>query len=171
MSLTDQFPAAPSVTLSSPSPYPLRRSSRSTRGTIQSTKYVDELFLATMSPECNPASTYSTLTYVAELETDFDNGEVTCTDPRVYTANFKTYDDENPSYSMAMSGKDMDQWKTAILGEVRGLIKKNTWNNLPIISVLHGKKILLGTWEFKLKRFPDGSPSTFKAKYCVQGEN
>lgn len=27
-----------------------------------------------------------------------------------------------------------------------------------------------GTWAFKLKRLPDGSPSKFKARYCVRGD-
>jgi hypothetical protein len=29
---------------------------------------------------------------------------------------------------------------------------------------------LKGTWAFKLKRFPDGTPHKFKARYCVRGD-
>ena len=32
------------------------------------------------------------------------------------------------------------------------------------------RPILKGTWAFKLKRLPDGSPSKFKARYCVRGD-
>ena len=39
-----------------------------------------------------------------------------------------------------MSGKNADQWKTAMLGEVRALMKQKIWTNLPRASVPYGKK-------------------------------
>ena len=32
------------------------------------------------------------------------------------------------------------------------------------------RPVLKGTWAFKLKRFPDGTPHKFKARYCVRGD-
>ena len=59
--------------------------------------------------------------------------------------------------------------------EVKELLRQNTWKSIPRSQVPSGvngqrRKILKGTWVFKLKRLPDGSPSKFKARYCVRGD-
>ena len=98
-----------------------------------------------------------------------------CMDSRAYTAKFKTYDDDNPSFAMAMSSSNADKQKDVIITEIRQLLKQSTWGSIPRPSVLTdnmGRKraILPGTWAFKLKRLPDGTPYKYKARYCVRGD-
>ena len=59
--------------------------------------------------------------------------------------------------------------------EIRQLILQNTWNyversKVPKSSDGKRRTILKGTWAFKLKRLPDGSPLKYKARYCVRGD-
>ena len=38
------------------------------------------------------------------------------------------------------------------------------------LEVPKNHPILKGTWAFKLKRRPDGTPFKLKARYCVRGD-
>ena len=110
------------------------------------------------------------MSYLAELETDLDSGEICCIDPRAYAAKFKTYNADNPSYQMAMSGEMAHEWQKAMIAEIKGILKQKTWVPINRTSMPKGKVILPGIWAFKLKRLPDGSPLKFKARYCVRGD-
>ena len=62
-----------------------------------------------------------------------------------------------------------------MLKEVRQLIKQNTGeyvprSKVPLTPTGTHQTNLPGTWVFKLKRLPDGTPSKFKARYCVRGD-
>ena len=62
-----------------------------------------------------------------------------------------------------------------MIKEIRQLIKQRTWtpihrNKVPKTSNGDTRPILKGTWAFKLKRLPDGTPLKFKARYCVRGD-
>ena len=70
----------------------------SSRDSRQSTKYAGEAHLAPVSEPIASSATSVPLSYIAELETDLDTGEMNCTDPRAYSTNFKTYNADNPSY-------------------------------------------------------------------------
>jgi hypothetical protein len=50
--------------------------------------------------------------------------------------------------------------------EVASLFKQITWKSTTRNEEAH---IFHSTWVFKLKRLPDGTPSTFKARFCVRG--
>ena len=59
--------------------------------------------------------------------------------------------------------------------EIKQLISQNTWTpvdraSIPTTSDGKPRPVLKGTWAFKLKRLPDGSPLKFKARYCVRGD-
>ena len=59
--------------------------------------------------------------------------------------------------------------------EIKELLRQNTWKSVPRDSIPNGKdgkkkKVLKGTWVFKLKPLPDRTPSKFKARYCVRGD-
>ena len=150
-----------------------RRSTRSTKGTFQSTKYVP-VFLSSI---LDPTRTHheSELAYLADLSTDFDTEEYHCTDPRAYAAKHKINDPDMPTYTNALSGPHAEEYMAAMKKEVKQLIKQKTWTamhrkNVPTTSKGQSRPILKGTWAFKLKRLPDGSPSKFKARYCVRGD-
>ena len=132
-------------------------------------KYANEDFLASITDN-HSSSTVVNLAYQAELKSDFDNGEVHCTDPWAYATKFKTYEDDNPSYNMAMNGESSIEYQLVIVKEIRQLIKQNTWCSIPRSSVPNNKAIIHGTWAFKIKRLPDGTMSKHKIRYCVPGD-
>ena len=75
-----------------------------------------------------------------------------------------------PSFHEALSGDLAHEWIKAMKTEVMQLIKQNTWEPVPRSKVPKEHPILKGTWVFKLKRLPDGSPLKYKARYCVRGD-
>ena len=58
----------------------------------------------------------------------------------------------------------------AMIKEIKTLVEIKAWKAVDRSSVPFNHPILKGTWAFKLKRLPDGSPSKFKARYCVRGD-
>ena len=58
-----------------------------------------------------------------------------CNDSRAYAAKFKTYDDDNPSFNMAMTSPDAHLWKNAMVKEIVGFLKQNAWGIIPQASV------------------------------------
>jgi hypothetical protein len=57
------------------------------------------------------------MAYLSELQTDWDEGTVNISDPRVYAAN-KTRDANNPSLHEAMHGDHQEQYLEAMKIEV-----------------------------------------------------
>jgi hypothetical protein len=150
-----------------------RVSSRSNKGQ-HSTRYIDEVFLSSVN-KTSQSSQDSRLAYVADLSTDFDTGLLNCTDPRAYVAKTRNKDPDTPTYQAAMTGPHADEYRKAMELEIRQLLIQRTWNRISRDDVptnSNGKKqrILPGTWAFKLKRLPDGTPLKFKARYCVRGD-
>ena len=140
-----------------------------------STDFVDAVFLASVLDD-SKSHQESALAYHAELYTDFDTGEFHCDDPRAYAASTKKASDpDNPSYREALTGEHHLEYEQAMRKEIQQLILQNTWEYVPrsqVPKATDGKRrpILAGTWAFKLKRLPDGSPLKFKARYCVRGD-
>ena len=143
----------------------------------QATEYVEKVFLSSVL-DTSISYTDSLLSYQADLHTDFATGEVVqCNDPRTYLAKTKKkkYDADNPSYHDAMTGEHAKEYQKAMCVEIKQLISQNTWTPVDRASIPatsdDGKPrpILKGTWAFKLKRLPDGSPLKFKA-YCIRGD-
>ena len=52
--------------------------------------------------------------------------------------------------------------------KVSQLIKQKTWTRITKENIPAGKKVLRGIWALKLKIFPDGTPSKYKARFCVR---
>ena len=153
----------------------VRRSTRANRGIRTVTRFQDEAYFASVPDTIDPRSNSATLAYMAELSTDLDTGTVECADHRAYAAKFKMYDEDNPSFTMALSGSAAGKWKEAMVVEIHQLLKQNTWGSIPRASVPKDKDgkikvVLPGTWAFKLKRLPDGTPYKYKARYCVRGD-
>lgn len=98
---------------------------------------------------------------VAEFLTDMG-----ISNPSVYKA--ATSDPDTYTYVAILNHPDIDLWKEAALKEITDLSSKGTWTEVPISEAL--SRILPGTWVFKLKRAPDGTPRKHKARYCVRGD-
>jgi hypothetical protein len=150
--------------LPSPAGPQLRRSTRSTAGKLQTARYADA-FLARVE-DYGDQSSYSQMAYLSDLQTDWDEGTVNISDPRVYVAK-KTRDADNPSFHEAMHGDNQEQYLEAMKIEVASLIQQRTWKSTPSSEAAHALK---STWAFTLKRLPDGTPSKFKARFCVRGD-
>ena len=74
-----------------------------------------------------------------------------------------------------MRSPDSEHYINAMKTEINQLLKQKTWEWLiPRSAVPNGpdgkpRRVLKGTWVFKLKRLPDGCPLEYKARYCVRG--
>lgn len=151
------------------SPLPSRRSARANKGTFLSTKYIDEVYNSTISTTAC-TSHDSALSYHTDLHTDLDTGELNYFEPHAYAAKVKKHDPDNPTYMEAMSGNDAQYYIEAMQQEVLALLQQRTWIRIDRRTVPVGQKILKGTWAFKLKRLPDGTPLKYKARYCCRGD-
>jgi hypothetical protein len=142
----------------------LRCSTRSTAGKFQTARYADVL-LARVEDYENE-SNYSQMAYLSELQTDWDERPVNISDPRVYAAT-KTRDAYHPRFHEAMHGDHQEQYLGAMKIEIASLLQQRTWK-----STLRSEapQVLKSTWVFKLKRLPGGTPSKFKARFCVRGD-
>jgi hypothetical protein len=153
-----------------PSPAPaLRRSLRSTKGTFQSTKYIDEIYHSSIANDIRDHQDIE-LAYYANLHTDLDTGDINYFEPHAFAAKVKKHDPDNPTYTEAMSGDDAQHYIEAMQQEIMALLQQRTWTRVDRRSVPKHQKILKGTWAFKLKRLPDGTPLKYKARYCCRGD-
>ena len=156
-----------------PSPLP-RRSSRPGIGIKTETRFINQSFLSSVL-DTTRSHHQANLAYSAELHTDLETGESHCQDPRAYAAKHKLHDPDMPSYNEALTGEHAHEYQAAMLIEIKQLIRQKTWDPLLRSTLPRGpngerRPILKGTWAFKLKRLPDGSPHKFKARYCVRGD-
>jgi hypothetical protein len=158
------------VPLSSP---PVRHSTHSNKG-IPPPLFMNQAYLSSV---LDPTRTNyeSELAYMADASTDFVTGDIHCTDPRASAAKHKINDPDMPSYNEAVTGPHAEEYIKAMKKEIKQLVKQKTWTALyrkdvPRTSSGDYRPILKGTWAFKLKRYPDGSPMKFKARYCVRGD-
>ena len=82
----------------------------------------------------------------------------------------KKDDPDNPSMKKAISGDLQSEFRTAMRKEIDNLRKRKTWKEVKRSEVPEGAKVIPTTWAFKIKRYPDGSFRTFKARFCVRGD-
>jgi hypothetical protein len=93
---------------------------------------------------------------------------VNITDPRVYSAKVTSTDSDMPSFQQAMNGPEANEYIKAMKTEVQTLVEQRTcWESVPCPKE---KKVLKGTWVFKLKRLPDGTAYRYKARFCARGD-
>jgi hypothetical protein len=142
----------------------LRRSTLSTAGKFQTARYAD-VFLARVEDYENQ-SNYSQMAYLSELQADWYEGTVNISDTRVYAPK-KTRDSDIPHFHEAMHGDHQEQYLEAMKIEIASLFQQRTWKSTLRSEAPHVLKL---TWVFKLKRLPDGTPSKFKARFCVRGD-
>ena len=152
-----------------------RRSSRNNKGTFASTRFINEVFLS--SQEDPSLSQHDKeAAYLADLSSDLDLGLLNTVDHRAFAAKSKKKKDPDmPSYFEALSSPEAEEWIKAMQTEVKELLRIKTWTRMDRSAVPLGpdgkpRRILKGTWAFKLKRLPDGTPLKYKARYCVRGD-
>ena len=161
-------PSVPSSVIESSSPPPLvRRSARSTKGSFQSTKYINEAYMSSLDHQVPIDSQTTHLAYLAEIATCCDTGIENATDPRAYASKAMKNDPDMPTFHQAMNGPFAEEYIKAMQLEVATLVQQRTWKTVPRTPDLN---VLKGTWVFKLKRLPDGTPSRFKARFCARGD-
>ena len=152
----------------------LRRSTRTTKNIPPALLMHEQAFLSSVLDDTR-TSGESDLAYLSDIHTDLQTGEINCCDPRAFAAKHKVNDPDMPSYTAAVTGEHAEEYIAAMKNEVRQLIKQKTWTamyrrKVPPADNGERRPILKGTWVFKLKRYPDGTPMKFKARYCVRGD-
>jgi hypothetical protein len=70
------------------------------------------------------------MTYLSELQTNWDEGTVNIDDPRFYAAKKTRYTD-NPSFHEAMHGENQEQYLEAMKIEIASLLQQRTWTSTP----------------------------------------
>jgi hypothetical protein len=120
-----------------------------------------------MHPTFSTEGHAAQLASLAELFTCSDTGLVNITDPRVYAAKKMGSDSDMPTFQQAMNGSEASEYINAMQLEIQTLIGQHTWNVVPRPK---DKRVLKGTWAFKLKRLPDGTPYRYKARFCARGD-
>jgi hypothetical protein len=94
-------------------------------------------------------------------------------DPRVLetflaSKTSSKYDNDNPSYNMAMNGPFQGEFYEAMRTELTTIADEfQCWELVPRLPDMN---VLPSTWAFKIKRFPDGSIKKFKARFCARGD-
>ena len=150
-----------------------RRSNRLNKGQHE-TRFINQAFLSSICDETR-SNYHRSLAYTASLETDLTTGEDNCIDARAYAAKHRTSDPDNPTYNEALTGVHASEYESAMVKEINQLMLQKTWTpisreKVPLDKNNKVRPILKGTWAFKLKRLPDGTPLKFKARYCVRGD-
>jgi hypothetical protein len=93
-------------------------------------------------------------------DTDFND----ITDPQVYAAKTNQINPDSPTFHQALYGENSEEYIKAMQTEILTLILQHTWDS---VSCPKDLNVLKGTWEFKLKWLPDGTPYQFKARFCA----
>ena len=89
-------------------------------------------------------------------------------DARVLQAKASKYNEDNPSWDMAMNVPFADDFWRACKIELDTLVHDmKTWALVPRTPDM---RVLPSTWAFKIKRFPDGLIKKFKARFCARGD-
>ena len=151
-----------------------RRSNRTTKGIPPPLLMHEQAFISSVL-DITRSPSEANLAYLCDIHTDLNTGDINCFDARAFAAKHKVNDPDMPSYTAAVTGDHAVEYIAAMKKEIRQLIKQKTWTamyrrDVPSTDSGERRPILKGTWVFKLKRYPDGTPMKFKARYCVRGD-
>jgi len=110
--------------------------------------------------------------FATYLQPDLPDDPLTMTitdvQPHLFKAKMSKSDPDNPSWSQAMNSADADKWWEAMSAEMETLeVDLNAWK---LVKREPWMKVLPCTWEFHIKRFPDGLVKKFKAHFCIRGD-
>ena len=89
-------------------------------------------------------------------------------DPRLLSAKASKYNEDNPSWEMAMHGPHADEYWKACETELENLeTDLGCWD---LVRRTADMKVLPSTWAFKCKQRPDGEPTKFKSRFTARGD-
>jgi hypothetical protein len=88
-------------------------------------------------------------------------------DPRVYAAKSRSNDPGAPSFFQDVHGEFVEQYLEDMKSEIQSLITQSTWATF---YPSEATRLIKSDWGFKLKQFPYGTVSKFKAQFCVRGD-
>ncbi len=78
------------------------------------------------------------------------------------------YNQDNPSFDTATRGPFHAQFWKAMYNELTTLVHKfDCWD---YVLRTPDMNVLLSTWAFKIKRYPDGCVKKIKARFCARGD-
>lgn len=169
-------PTSPPPLKSKPIPMPPRRSTRQRKApeTYNPSAYAFACLPPRhiMEPSVNFAASDTVLVeYSAEKLAEDRNiigSELPTLHPFVYASNRQ--DPDIYSYDEVVAMEDSVNWHVAAIDEIKALESYDTWSEDLRSNVPDGTKIIPGTWVFRMKRYPDGSPKKRKARFCVRGD-
>jgi len=97
----------------------------------------------------------------------FDSRLAESFDPRVLAARSSKYNEDNPSWTMAMQGEFQHEYFEAMETELRTLDDDmHCWD---YVERTKDMKVLPSTWAFKCKRYPDGRERNSKPALSFVG--
>lgn len=76
--------------------------------------------------------------------------------------------DDNPTYSQAMSGLEKDKWRAAMQVEFDSLVSHSVGRLIPRPN---SANVLGGMWRFKRKRDTSGNVTKYKARWVILGNH
>ncbi len=154
-----------------------RRSTRERRAPKRLNEFITNVASVVLAPI--PRETFS---FIASIHSgliacwDSETGEFDLRNPVAFAAMQrakkpkKGSDPDYPMYHQAMSSSEYREWQDAMVKEIRMLETMGTWKKIPRASVPANKRVIKSTWAFRLKRSPDGTPTKYKARFCVRGD-
>jgi hypothetical protein len=108
---------------------------------------------------------YSKMMALVQLATDPYTNEIDG-DLHPCLLTSKASQADNPTYEEAMNGPHREGFQKAMEKELKTLNEMECWD---VVDRVPGSNVLPSTWAFKMKRFPDGSLSKYKARFCAGG--
>jgi hypothetical protein len=116
----------------------------------------------------NSARTETRGAYWAEMEqnTDQNYGTVEDWNPAIFAVKANT--DDNPNWGQTMNGSLAEGYWQACIKQYETLVKMDVWDEVEREGRMN---ILLATWAFQCKRFPDGLVRKLKARFCAMANH
>jgi hypothetical protein len=108
---------------------------------------------------------YSKMMALLQLATDPFTNEIDG-DLHPCSLSSKASQEGNPTYEEAMNGPHRDGFHNAMIKELKTLTDMESWE---VVKRVPWSNVLPSIWAFKLKRFPDGSLSKYKSRFCAGG--
>ena len=114
----------------------------------------DNCFLSTVDPSTSrisPATRYLDSTPYA-----LESGSIDNVYPYAFFAKVQTYTSDNPTYKdiVCLPDEEGKLWDAAMVKELKSL---RDLGSFKMVSRPRGGNILMSTWAFKKKRYPDGA--------------